>query len=361
MRKIVLIDSSYPINTRNDKIINSLNESENYVIAWNRDNREYKPIKSYIEFIYYSKAQYGKFFSKLFKLIFYASFIKKTIKTIKPDFIIASHWDTLIIASLVKSAHSKLIYENLDMPSAGNNIVLKILQKVERIALKKTDIIIFASRFFVPHYTFFKKEKYVLENKPLRAILADQPVKYTHESDNLKVSFVGTLRYFDCMKNLISVARGLPVDILFFGDGPDYARLSEFAQGMDNVCFLGRYGYEDIKCIYELSDVIWAVYPNKDFNVKYAISNKFFESLIFKKPAFYADNTDLGNFVSKNNIGFTVDPYNALSIRKKLEEISSNKTILLEMTREIQKYNACNSLFWDDDVKILREIFPINS
>ena len=34
--------------------------------------------------------------------------------------------------------------------------------------------------------------------------------------------------------------------------------------------------------------MVWAAYPNKDYNVKYAISNKFFESLVYEKPTFFS-------------------------------------------------------------------------
>jgi glycosyltransferase involved in cell wall biosynthesis len=276
---------------------------------------------------------------------------------IKPEHIIASHWETLLIAVFMKTKNSNLIYENLDIPTSENPLILCILKILEKKALGKTECMIVASRFYKKLYPWYKKRIVILENKPFRGILADRPARFFHATGNLKISFAGMIRYFDCMQNLIKAARGLPLDVLFFGEGPDYGRLKEFARDYDRVFFFGKYNYEDIACIYNLSDIIWAVYPSKDYNVKHAISNKFFESLVFNKPAFFAEDTALGEFVSKNRIGFTVNPYNVEGIRSRLSEILEKPSIASGVKAGIQNYNSCSSLFWDDDAQLLREIF----
>jgi glycosyltransferase involved in cell wall biosynthesis len=358
MKKVLLIDSSYPINTRNEKIITSLKEYEIHVIAWNRDNRAHKPVNEYIEHIYYSRAPYGKPFIKFFKLIFYFFFIKSVTKKIDPDFIIASHWDMLMLAVLIKLRSCKLIYENLDIPTANSKIFLTILKQIEKQALRKTEAIIVASRFYVPIYNYYNRSLYVLENKPCKNILAEKTPAYSHVNNNrIVLSFVGTLRYFDCMQRLIIASDRLVIDILFFGDGPDYLKLKEFSKNSVNVYFYGRYKYADIKCIYDLSDIIWAVYPNKDYNVKYAISNKFFESLVFKKPGIYADKTLLGDFVLENNMGLIVDPYDEDDIRGKLVDVIKNQNILTDIKKSMENFNKKNSLYWEDDADIFKKIF----
>jgi glycosyltransferase involved in cell wall biosynthesis len=357
MKKIILIDSSYPINNRNIKILNSLTGIKKAVIAWNRDERMCQPLHDCDEYIFKSRAQYGHQWLKFFKLTFYMCFIRKIIKRLKPDIIIASHWEILFLVSLVKPKGCNLIYENLDMPTADNKLFLMIQRKIEKCSLERTDVIIFASRFFVSEYEHFKKKIYILENKPLLDILSDKPAKYHHITGKMKISFIGNLRYFEIMCNLISATEKLPIDILFFGDGPDYLKLKSFVKDRDNVYFFGKYDYEDIKCIYDLSDIIWAVYPNKDYNVKYAISNKFFESLLFKKPAFFANNTFLGKLVEIKKIGLVVDPYNIENINATIREILLNRNQLYEITENIERYNSENDQFWDKEIEKIKEIF----
>ena len=153
--KILLIDSSYPINTRNNRLIVSLkrylqNASIEY-IAWNRDGREIAYSDKEI-CIYNVNSAYGNLLSKLFHLIGYYYFLRKNNNLKRPDVIIASHWDMLFLSSLMKKKEQILIYEDLDIPTARKNYLLKLLQRVETKALKKTDAIIFASRFFQPLY-----------------------------------------------------------------------------------------------------------------------------------------------------------------------------------------------------------------
>jgi glycosyltransferase involved in cell wall biosynthesis len=243
------------------------------------------------------------------------------------------------------------------MPTADSKLVLMIQKKIEKYSLRKVDIIIFASRFFVSEYQYFKKKIYILENKPLLNILNNKPAKYHHITDKLKISFIGNIRYYEIMCNLITATEKLPIEILFFGDGPDYSRLKSFAKYKDNVYIFGKYEYEDIKCIYDLSDIIWAVYPNKDHNVKYAISNKFFESLLFKKPAFFANNTFLGDLVERKRIGLVIDPYDIKNIRDTILEILYNKNRLQETIENIKIYNSEHDQFWDNDIEKLKEIF----
>ncbi|MBD8349062.1 glycosyltransferase [Dysgonomonas sp. HGC4] len=359
-KKILLLDSSYPINVRNVKILKTLENARIFdlsVISWNRDNRECKEYLNCKEYMYMSNTPYGSVLSKLLSLFSYFRFVKKRIKEINPDHIIASHWDMLFLASLCKGKKMKLVYENLDIPTANTSFIHKALRFIEKISLKKTDTIILASRFFEPKYRFFKGDKMIIENKPFENIMTDKLPAFEHDRGRLKISFIGGLRYFEVMKNLISAVKDLNIDLLFFGDGPDVSRFKDFATGYTNVFFFGRYNYDDIKCIYDLSDLVWAVYPSKDPNVKYAISNKFFESIVFSKPGFYCTNTELGDYAYNNGIGMKVDAYSVEGIRKVLLEIIRERSVMNPIVENMKKYKDKNALYWENHVQDLLFIF----
>lgn len=179
MKKICLVDSTYPINTRTNKIYKSLVKEYGYdfvyVIAWNRDGRNIEDNGNY--FIFNRKAAYGSKIQKFINLLSFQKFIRKIFFNTKFDIVIASHWETLFLISKLKTKDMTLIYENLDIPTAENKCVLKILQYIEKMALRKTDAIVFASRFFAPLYSFYKKEKLILENKPDGKFLPQQDKK----------------------------------------------------------------------------------------------------------------------------------------------------------------------------------------
>ena len=101
---------------------------------------------------------------------------------------------------------------------------------------------------------------------------------------------------------------------------------------------------------YQQTDVVWAAYPNKDFNVKYAISNKFHESLTFGIPTVYADNTYLGDFVVENHIGLVADPYSMDSIKALLEEIVTHQDDLRQMAADMRSFSNRQTT-WQEDFK----------
>jgi hypothetical protein len=340
--KVVLIDTCYPINVRNRKIIYSLAKLPNMdigAISWNRDGRNLES-SAYKEFVFEKRANYGNKLLKLGKLYSYVLFIKKVLGQVSPDIIIASHWDMLVVAAVLRGK-SRLIYDVIDMPTSSNRIVYWTVKALERVAISRCETIIFGSRFFEQKYARINKAKLVVDNKPLRTIMRDSG-KYHLSGNRFRVGFVGTIRYFNIMCNLISACENLPVDVCFFGLGPDEPRLKMFSRNNANVHYYGKYDYQDIGSIYNCLDAVWAAYPSKDENVKYAISNKFFESLVFKKVGIYAANTRLGEFVEKRRLGVAVDVYEINSIANGIKRIMDAKVVFND-----ELWNE--GLFWEDE------------
>lgn len=352
MKKICLIDSTYPINTRTNKIYNSLvndfGRKNVSIIAWNRDGRENKNTENY--YIFEKKAGYGNKLQKLMGLFSFKTFINKVLNENNFDIVIASHWETLLLASELKRKDSKLIYENLDIPTSSNIHILKLLQKIEKKALKKTDAIVFASRFFVPLYDFFTKDKILLENKPDKQLFLYE----AKEHDSFNIVFLGVIRYLDILKNLIdSVSEIKGIKLIIWGDGPDYENLKNYAKGKESVFIQGRYENSQLANIYSEADLVWAVYPNDDYNVKYAISNKFHESINIGKPCIYAEKTELGNFVSSNRIGFVVNPYSVDDITELFDKLKVNLKLIEEAANNLKILKKKESS-WNDDFNELR-------
>ena len=136
--KILLIDGTFPINSRNDRILNSLNKifsglSIN-VAVWNRDGRS-KGSAEETKYTYYyhnDLAAYGNPWKKLSKLYSLYKFLKKLNHSENFDVLIASHWDILFLSSLIKKKNQILIYENLDVPTASLGIVIKSISLLEK-------------------------------------------------------------------------------------------------------------------------------------------------------------------------------------------------------------------------------------
>lgn len=352
--KILLVDECYPLNTRNIKILSSLRRfypnSEIHVITWDRagDFDANDVVESKWKWhLYTHSARYGNKLQKLFGLFGYRSFCKKIVRAIKPDVIIASHWNNLLMLPRLDYDKQMLIYENLDAPT-GPSLVRYILGRIEQSYMSHA-LTIHASRFYTAIYPQ-KYRQMVLENKP---VFNTTPVDYSPHKP-LRIAYLGNVRYIDILKNLADAVRGDErFKLSYHGGGPDYEDLKDYVNGVPNIFMTGPYKYEEIEHLYGSADIIWAAYPNKDFNVQYAISNKFHESLAYAIPAVYADKTRLGEYVVASSLGCQVNPYSVEDIRSLLIELYSNRERLLQIHESLKK-QIKEETFWDDDFKALK-------
>lgn len=351
----LIIDTSYPINNRNEKIISSLSTHFDgpcvNVVTWDKRNICESIPNNYRVYSKYCRP--GNKIKKFTWIFEYKHFVKKCVDDLKPDVIIASHWDSLFCVP-PKNNNSLVVYDNIDVPD-GSTPVRYTELFLEKISLSKASLILHASRFFKELYKDIKTEQIVLENKPVF------PIVKRDDEHNMPfvISFIGTLRYYETLTKLIDAIKGDKRYLLnFYGNGPDEDRLRSYCAGLDNVFFYGRYNYKDIIPFYEKSDLIWAVYPSKDFNVRYAISNKFYESMFLGVPAVFADNTLLGDYVKEKGIGYTVNAYSSVSIKELLNEISLNKDEKSSIRKNMY-VQACSESLWEEDFKIVSDKIKI--
>lgn len=354
MKSFLLIDSSYPINTRNIRFLNSLkkyfpNASVEF-IGWNRKGREILEEDREMP-VYNEISELGNRKAKLLGLWGFYKFIRKYNKQMKPQILIASHWDNLLLTVLLANQNQRIIYENLDIPTSTNKWVLKALHLIEKWCLRKVDLMTVASRFYVPLYSDYRGKVIIIENKLPNDVpqITDYHLCTNSQASNkvLNIVFLGNIRYVEILNNLIEAIRDdSSLFLHIYGDGPFYDELQSFAKDIANVRLYGRYSYGDITQIYSQADLIWAVYPADDYNVKYAISNKFHESLYYAVPAIYASGTELASFVSQNRIGFEVDCYSVQEIRNLFNKIT--KENLLEIHGELL-HQRIQEKKWDEE------------
>ena len=356
-KKIILVDTSYPINSRNRRILDSLkdiygDENVKYV-SWNRDGRNIDA-KDTANYILSLNSPIGDRLKKLRNLFDFRRFLKTSLSDFAPDVIIASHWDSLILCASLKKKQQILIYENLDMPTV-NAAVFKILRYLEKLSLNKTDAISYASRFYLPYYKWFRGQHFVLENKVPESMAI--PIEHTTQNEKkLLIAFNGGLRYAEIFKNLFEAVDCLDnvnVDI-YGGDSGEGDVIMKYAKGKKNIKFHGPYKYEEIPIIYSKMDIVWAVYPSNDFNVKLAISNKYHESIFYGVPGIFAKDTRLGEWVDANKIGYQVDGYSVESIRNLIVKIRDNKdTEIAEKKHNMESLSIDEKASWKETISPL--------
>ena len=141
--------------------------------------------------------------------------------------------------------------------------------------------------------------------------------------------------------------------LYFHGSGEDLNYMRSYCSNIKNVFFTGKYLYENVTQLYHNSDVVWAAYPNKDFNVVYAISNKFHESLYVGIPCIYSDQTKLAELVKEKNIGFVVNPYDISSIKNLFSNIYDGTVNMEEIKENMKKFHEKETT-WETDFQKLK-------
>lgn len=362
MRILILCDH-YPLSPRVIKMRNSLMElypnSIVRVFAWNRENNVVN--EDYVE-TFNQSLGYGNKIKKALNLV---RFIKQAgiyVKKFKPTYIHAIDVEMLLTSVLISNGQ-KIIYEVYDIKFFRNKILNEIREKTEFFALKKyVDSMILASPFFEIYYNDNKMQnikKVTINNKPSKEVLLKKRSNYMAQykgkiENKLVVGFIGTIRYKEILINLINASKELDnIVILLAGDGPYFEHIKTYINEngfKSKVIMTGRYSNYDLKDIYDACDYIWAAYPNKDLNVKYAISNKFFESIIFRKKVIVSESTMLGEYVYKSDNGLTVNPYSVDDIM-----------LLLKSLKRYECKKANNSLkeglYWEDEHHKLLNIY----
>lgn len=338
MKNIFIIDTTYPINTRTARFKNTFKKFLIVnVCAWNRGGGTPKEDDCSI---YNSNVGYGNKFKKLIYLPLFIFFSIKTYKDKKSDIIFASHWDSLICAVAIKFTCNwklKIFYDCIDMPTASSKFFSKIIRSLERFNLNFVDLTIFASRYFKNLYPE-KLNTYIFENYPSLVYLNSKersPIWFNNFNiDTIKgrknVAWIGVVRYFEIIENILLAIKESDFYLYVFGDGPDLEKVKNFVNKLgvsDRVVFFGRYEASDLSFIYDLTNLVWAAYPTKDFNAVYAISNKYFECSYFEKTPIFSKKTKMAENLSGNPSVVLLDEYSVSDIREKILSVESKKHI----------------------------------
>ena len=359
MKKILIIDTTYPINSRTERFKNSF---EKYfqvsVVAWNRGIKKKSEYQNKI-YVLETDIGYGNQIKKILNLPFFLFYLYFICRKEKPNMLFASHWDSLICAVFVRIFWNwklKIIYDCLDIPTFSNIFIQKTIIFVEKICLKFVDLTIFASRYFKPLYSN-NLRSYVFENYPSINSLGINSKKpnwlneyYMGVLENKNnVVWIGVVRYLDIIENILLAIKGTNLYFFIFGDGPDLEKLKKSVEQHKlnkQVIFFGRYELSDLRYIYEKSNMVWAAYPTNDYNAIYAISNKYFECSFFEKKIILSSKTKMAESLIDNQSVILVDEYSCDDIRKKL---------LLNVNISIENYNKYESdTSWEEqEIKLI--------
>lgn len=178
-------------------------------------------------------------------------------------------------------------------------------------------------------------------------------------SDKLRVAYIGSVRQFKQLKNLMDACAGLKdVHVYIHGAGVHADKLKSIEKNYTNVSVTGKYDYGDSPKLYSECDLLYAVYPVQNFQNRIGEPIKFYEAIITKTPIVVDRRMAIGNFIEEKSIGFTVDGDKVDEISSLIERIIDNKSILAEQEKNLEKIQYDYS--WEEVVKNLEKIYSVH-
>ena len=276
------------------------------VYFWNRSGCENSVL--YNCKFYQRKSSLAK--SKVAKLadfLFYAKWLNREIERDKPEKIIFLSTLSIMLMkpSLIRKYKGKYILDIRDYSYEHKLFFRKQEQKYIRNSFFCCISSPGFKNFLIPDYNY-----QIVHNFDKTVVDGKYIFRKKEPDQKLKVVWTGVMRYFEYQKNLIdSLGNDSRFEVHYYGNGPELDKYQDYAAKYDNIFIHGLY---DDNCKYTLigdSDIINNCYgsPNKRL-LEYAISNKYYDGIIFRIPQIVESGNYKSRIVEKKGLGVAIDP-----------------------------------------------------
>lgn len=211
------------------------------------------------------------------------------------------------------SGYRRIVLEVGDLRITKNLPLFRrfVLSFFESFIVSRVDLVVVTSPGFIPYFKSISKSLPVLleENKYWGS--TDELTGNTSfQRDSIVIGYAGALRYEQILM-LIKVVGGMDgYRLNIHGDGMLKNQVSSLSSAYENVTFFG--GFEsprELKAIYSSFDMNFCVYDSRQENVRIALPNKLYESIVFGVPIIVARGTLLADYVSRLECGVCVDSF----------------------------------------------------
>lgn len=277
-------------------------------LFWNRSGEKLDLPENYIYFDMQSDEE--QFFAtKAIDFLKYRHWLKKQLKEKKyQKLIILSTLSGIILCDVLKKYKSKYIFDIRDYSYERIKPFYLIEQKIiENSAYTAISSPGFKS--FLPNYDYV-----IIHNMQRNESVIRGDFKKKPYGSSLNIVWNGTMRYFNHQKRIIeSLANDDRFVVYYHGTGPELEQYKNFvnANNIKNVFFTGRYDNSQKRELLKDADILNNSYwIDNENEVLYAVSNRYYDGLIYRIPQLVEANTYKTSICEENKIGIGLDPRN---------------------------------------------------
>lgn len=301
------------------------------IISWNRDGRD--PM---IGVQYHGKDELSGRLSKLLPYFRYSCFIKDAIRERGYDRLIVFGPQLAIFLSrfLKRYYRYKYIFDYRDLSIEQ----YKFLHLPFKRVLKYSVANFISSPGFkrcLPHgYQYHLSHNFNID--AVRSAL-NQTMQLDLSQNPIKVLTIGGIRDYDANIEVVkALANKNDFQLSFVGKGYAAPLIEQFAnkEGIQNIDFVGYYQKEEEASYIRKSTFLNIFYP-KIISHETALSNRFYNALIYKKPMLVTSNSTQGDYVEKYQLGLAVTD---------CANLDDKMCAWLQQTNQEAFVERCNSL-----------------
>lgn len=318
-------------------------DSPYQVLFWNRAALELDLPSNYL--YYNSPSDEG--LNKVQKLIDFYGFqrwLKHEFSAKKYDKVIAlSTLSGILISSILKEMKGRYIFDIRDYSYENIGLFYRIEERI----IKNSYFTAISSpgyRSFLPDYPYIIAHNFNRREIPSNAV-------FKRKNQPINLVWNGTVRYFDFQRQYLDLLKNDDRFYLtYHGIGVDLKKYQYYCEDnhIENVQFTGPYDNKDKSNLLKDASILNNAYGiKKQKKVKYAISNRFYDGIIFHIPQMVETNTFKATLTESQGVGISI------SAEQNFSDMLYEYYINIEESSFNQKCdNALSQILKEDDLYI---------
>ena len=323
------------------------------LISWNRDGSD---PKCGIQFMRDVTAKRNRLWI-LISYIQYVNFVKKIVRKHKYDKLIvfSSQLGIFLSSFLVKNYSDRYIFDYRDL-SIEQKAIFKYPYK--RLLRHSAAIFVSSPGFIkcLPQGSNYR----ISHNFDIEAVrdALDKKDVIPFQAGQINVLTIGGIRdYSSNIEVVKSLANKKGYCMRFVGKGEAATLIENYARlnGIKNIQFDGYYEKKDEHYFIKKASLLNIFYP-KIVSHSTALSNRFYNALVYKKPMIVTAKSTQGDYVEKYDLGLSLEDCSELS--EKIQRFFKN-------TDEEAFNQRCNNLLrelirdYDEFYKVVKNFIDI--
>lgn len=280
------------------------------LIYWNRD------LKADAQGITFNKEIGSGKLEKLLGYWQYSKFLKKIIKKNRYDkLIVFSSQIGIFLASFLRKHYkNRYIFDFRDLSIEQMRI---FRTPFDMLLENGYSNVISSPRFkqYLPNIEYLVSHNFMIED--VKEAVDTKVGKY--EATPIKILTIGGIRDFESNSKIIDAIGNKEKFLLqFIGKGPSKESLEEYAKesNVENIQFKGYYEKKE-EPSYIIDSTFLNIYYPDVITHKTALSNRFYNSLIYRRPMIVTKGQIQGDYAEKYGVGIAIE--NTEGLTEKLE------------------------------------------